>query len=72
MKKILLILLLLNSFIANAQLNHQWALNPQDFFEPSGNIEGRSIKMDASGSIYITGHFQNTADFDPGVPVCLI
>ncbi len=32
----------------------------------SGYDNGESITVDATGSCYVTGYFQNTADFDPG------
>lgn len=32
----------------------------------SGYDNGESITVDANGSCYVTGYFQNTADFDPG------
>ena len=35
----------------------------------SGSDEGYSIALDGSGSIYTTGFFWNTADFDPNAPI---
>ncbi len=32
----------------------------------SGYDNGESITVDVTGSCYVTGYFQNTADFDPG------
>ncbi len=32
----------------------------------TGNDQVYSIDSDTSGNIYVTGHFQNTVDFDPG------
>ena len=34
----------------------------------SGNSLGNSIAIDASGDIFISGHFVGTTDFDPGIP----
>jgi len=48
-------------------------LNPSGNFVWARSMGGnaadapRSIDVDASGNVYTTGYFQNTADFDPGV-----
>jgi hypothetical protein len=34
-----------------------------------GNMQNRGITMDGAGNRYITGYFQNTADFDPGAGI---
>jgi hypothetical protein len=43
--------------------NYVWAKS----FGGTTNNYGYSITLDGSGNQYITGNFQNTADFDPGV-----
>jgi gliding motility-associated-like protein len=45
--------------------NFVWAKN----MGSTGDDQGLSIALDASGNVYTTGWFQNTADFDPGTGV---
>ena len=62
MKKLLAFsfLFLFTSF-SHAQ-NWQWAKSIGGI----GSDEGASIAVDTLGGVYITGSFENTADFDPG------
>lgn len=52
------------SLFAQTDLLFNWAkaLNNTGF---GGDIEGLAIKVDSSGSSYVTGYFYGTADFDP-------
>lgn len=43
--------------------NFVWAKN----FESSFFSSGLSIKLDANGNIYVTGNYNGTVDFDPGI-----
>jgi hypothetical protein len=43
--------------------NYLWAYN----IGSTGTDFGNRINVDALGNVYITGHFRNTVDFDPGV-----
>ncbi len=63
--KLIFLLLVLVGINANAQLNYQWAFNPESIYAPGGDVVGTSIKSDALGNTYVTGFFQGTADFDP-------
>jgi hypothetical protein len=47
----------------NSNGNYLWAKN----IESAGFDLGFSITTDAAGNLYITGFFEGTADFDPGV-----
>lgn len=53
-----------NVFIAkySSAGNYLWA---KDIGGPSTDEAG-DLALDASGNVYVTGSFQNTADFDPG------
>jgi hypothetical protein len=63
MKKFYLIfLLLITSTFANAQ-NYVWAKNVGS----TSDDQASNISVDGLGNCYLTGYFQGTADFDPGV-----
>jgi hypothetical protein len=65
MKKIILIVCcILLTICSNAQsVDFQWA---KKF---TGSSSGQSIAVDLSGNTYLTGYFNDTTDFDPGVGV---
>ncbi len=69
MKKVLHTLLTISFLLvitAQAQqVTLEWVLNPLDSAILGGTIVGRSNAMDTEGNIYITGYFQNTANFNP-------
>lgn len=58
-----LILLKLNS---NGQAIYDWALKFGGTPMGTSADEGRTVKTDNSGNVYIAGSFFGTADFDPG------
>lgn len=45
--------------------NFNWAIN----LGGSGIDAARDIAVDPAGNIYITGNFEDTADFDPGIGI---
>ena len=61
-RKSIICLLFGYTIVLNAQ-NYVWAKN---IGSPNGE-EGKSVAVDNLGNVYVTGYFQGTADFDPGV-----
>jgi hypothetical protein len=53
--QIIFLIMILSSFILNAQTSVQWINNPSS----SGNENGNSVFTDANGNIYVTGFFDS-------------
>ncbi|HNW90219.1 MAG TPA: SBBP repeat-containing protein [Bacteroidales bacterium] len=51
---------------AMAQVNCSWAFNPMDVLASGGNIQTKSMAVDQNGNVFVTGYFENVADFDFG------
>lgn len=64
-KIVLILVLVINGYTTNAQVNFQWAKGIGGTFDDAGN----AIATDASGNVYTVGVFNDTVDFDPGVGV---
>lgn len=58
-----------NELIAQPNLGHTWSKTLSNSQILGGSIEASAIVTDAGGNSYITGLFQQTADFDPGTGV---
>ncbi|MBK9284290.1 MAG: T9SS type A sorting domain-containing protein [Sphingobacteriaceae bacterium] len=62
MKRIGAIICALLSFKLSAQINYQWAGKIGSTMSESAT----AVASDPSGNVYVAGHFNGTADFDPG------
>ncbi len=65
MKKLLLLLTLTSSVAFSQNMQFEWAKS----IGSTGIDQGRIIKSDALGNIYVAGLFTGTVDFDPGTGV---
>ncbi len=65
-----------NAFIGKYSGNgdYGWAIGILGYSNSSTEFqdEGRDIKTDASGNVYVTGSFSGTVDFDPGAGTQLL